>query len=87
MSGGIGLLLLLSGDDPGATPFRSNGWPVGEVGNDNREVLPRSTVFYGPGQQLAAQTFAERFGIPRVLARASGLPVGLSVNLTRDFTS
>lgn len=73
--------------DRAASRFRSQGWPVGEVGNYNRDVLPRSTVFYGPGQQAAAQRFAKAFGIGRVQARTSGLPAGLSVVLTREFTA
>lgn len=72
--------------DRAAQRFRSNGWPVDEVGNYNRDVLARSTVFYGPGQQAAGQRFAEEFGIPRVLARTSGVPAGLTVVLTRDFS-
>ncbi len=70
--------------DSAAQSFRDRGWPVGEVGNYNRDVLTATTVFYGPGQKAAGQRFAKAFGIAQAQASSSGR-TGLTVVLTRDF--
>lgn len=71
--------------DRAASRFRGDGWPVGEVGNYDADVLERSTVFYASGQQAAAERFAREFDVPRVQPRDRGQPDGLTVVLTRDF--
>ncbi len=71
--------------DRAATRFRSGGWPVGEVGNYGGGALARSTVFYPPGLQAAAQRFAQAFGVAQVAPGSSGKGAGLTVVLTRDF--
>jgi hypothetical protein len=72
--------------DRSATKFRNGGWPIAGKGNYRGGVIPKTTIYYAPGQQASAERFAKQFGIPRVLPRFSGLPgSGLTVVLTRDY--
>ena len=66
--------------------FEDGGWPVRETGNYTGR-LAMTTLYFAPGQQAAAQSFARTFrGIERVLPRFDRLPgEGLTVVLTRDF--
>jgi hypothetical protein len=69
-----------------ADRFEDGGWPVRETGNYNGKIS-ETTVYYAPGQEAAAQSFARTFrGVVRVLPRFATLPgQGLTVVLTRDF--
>jgi hypothetical protein len=65
--------------------FRAGGWPVAVTGGFTGR-LRTTTVYYGPGQRVAAERLAARFGLPRVLPRFAGLPgAGLTVVLTSDY--
>jgi hypothetical protein len=63
-----------------AAQVADRGWQVYFVGNLQGRIA-ESTVYYAPGEQVAAQHLAEQFGsVARVLPNSEG---GLA---TRDLT-
>jgi hypothetical protein len=69
-----------------ARDFHAAGWPIAGTGNYAGQV-PRTTVFYAPGQRAAARLLMSRFpAITRLLPRFRGLPgSGLTVVVTRYY--
>ena len=73
--------------DRAATEFRTGGWPVRRVGNFTGRI-GSTTVYFPPGQRVAAERLAGAYDLPRVLPRFDGLPgSGLTVVITRDFSA
>jgi hypothetical protein len=69
-----------------AADFHAAGWPIAGTGNYAGQ-LPRTTVFYPPGERAAARLLVSRFpAITRMLPRFRGLPgSGLTVVVTRYY--
>ncbi len=68
-----------------AQRFAAGGWTIRDTGNFRGQVATTS-VYYAPGQEAVARSFAAQFGISRVAPRFATLPgTGLTVVLTRDY--
>ena len=72
-----------------AEDFARGGWRIAGTGNLSGR-LPRTTVYYGPGQLAAATALRRQFpAIEDMAPRYAGLPGegGLTVVVTRDYPS
>jgi hypothetical protein len=72
-----------------ASDFRNGGWRIAATGNLSGR-LPRTTVYFSPGQQPQAEALRRQFpAIQDVAPRYAGLPGegGLTVVVTRDYPS
>jgi hypothetical protein len=69
-----------------ADALRGDGWTVAAVGNFHGTV-PATTVYYPPGEELAAQTAAEDLpATPRIRPRFGNLSTGrLTVVVTDSY--
>lgn len=70
-----------------ARDFQAKGWRIAGTGNLSGR-LPRTTVYYGPGQQEAAVELKRAFpAVVDMAPRYAGLPGegGLTVVVTRDY--
>ena len=66
--------------------LRADGWTVAAVGNFHG-IVPATTVYYPPGEELAAQTAAEDLqGTPRIRPRFGNLSTSrLTVVVTDSY--
>jgi len=72
-----------------ARDFAAGGWRIAATGNLSGR-LPRTTVYFSPGQEADAVTLRRQFpAIQDVAPRYAGLPGegGLTVVVTRDYPS
>jgi hypothetical protein len=69
-----------------ADTLRADGWTVAAVGNF-RGIVPATTVYYPPGEELAAQTAAEDLqSTPRIRPRFGNLSTSrLTVVVTDSY--
>jgi hypothetical protein len=70
-----------------AADFAAGGWRIAGTGNLGGR-LPRTTVYYGPGQRDAAEALRRQFpAIEDLAPRSATLPGGggLTVVVTRDY--
>jgi hypothetical protein len=70
-----------------ARDFAARGWPIAATGNLSGR-LPRTTVYYAPGEQAAAAALRKQFpAIVDVAPRTADLPgtSPLTVVVTRDY--
>lgn len=70
-----------------ARDFANGGWRIAGTGNLSGR-LPRTTVYFSPGQEAQAEALRRQFpAIQDVAPRYAGLPGegGLTVVVTRDY--
>ncbi len=69
-----------------ADTLRADGWTVAAVGNFHG-IVPATTVYYPPGEELAAQTAAEDLqATPRIRPRFGNLSTSrLTVVVTDSY--